>query len=141
MRGHASRRTSRFIAAVAVGALGAAAIPASASADAADLALGGYVLQGAATGYIQGTDRMTVIAECSALSVAPVASTRVTCSAGPAYATIELPGQAAAIAATGSGATSGWSLCVTGTGRAVSGATSSRTLCSPAYQMTAVVAG
>ena len=141
MSGHSGRRSRRLITAAAAGALAAAAMPASASADAAELAVGGVVVRGVATGFIQGAGQMTITAECSALSVAPVASTRVTCSAGPAYGTIELPGQAAAITATGSGGIAGWSLCVTGTGRAVTGVTSSKTVCSPAYQMTAVVAG
>ncbi len=132
----------RFATGLVVGAVAAGAMPAAASADAASAAMGDPILRATAQGVITSGNSMTIALECSAISVAVAASTEVSCTAGPASASITLPGQAAEIADTGSGPIAPFTICVSGTTHTVLGADRSSSGCQPSIALSglAVVA-
>lgn len=114
-------------------------MPAAASADAADAALGAPIVRATANGVIQGANRMTIAVECSALSISVAASTQVSCTAGPASARITLPGQAAEIAGTGNGPIAPFTICASGTTNTVLGGSISSYGCMPSVGLSAAV--
>ena len=121
---------TRFISVVVAG-LASLAVPASASADAAETALGALIVHADGHGVPDGVGGMNVVVACSAIGVAPATSTYLSCSAGPARASVTTPGSAAATAGTGSGAYGPFTVCVTATAYPLTGPPVSSSACRP----------
>jgi hypothetical protein len=124
-------RTRRLAIALVLGGTVAGAMPSAASADAATAALGAPITRATANGVITGPNSMTIALECSAISVSPAASTRVSCTAGPASASIALPGPVAEAAGTGSGPLAPFTICATGTTHTILGGDLTSNGCRP----------
>jgi hypothetical protein len=114
-------------------------MPAAASADAAEVALGAPVARATANGVVQGTNGMTIVVECSALSIQPAASTRVSCTAGPASAQLTLPGPAAEAVGRGSGPLAPYTICVSATTHTILGGDIHSSGCLPSVGLSGAV--